>query len=120
MATGNAGDPTQLHLNQLREPVRTAAWWLVWAARSAGYPVIITSSRRSLAEQRALLAQGRTKTLKSKHLDGLAFDIDWYRTSRDDVPTAFWDLIGPWAERELGLRWGGRFSSIYDPGHFEA
>jgi len=83
-------------------------------------PLIVTSARRSLAEQQALLAQGRTRTLNSKHLTGQAFDIDVYGWNRDDVPRAFWYILGPWAESNLGLVWGGRWSSIFDPGHFES
>jgi peptidoglycan L-alanyl-D-glutamate endopeptidase CwlK len=91
----------------------------VWAARSAGYPVVVTSGHRTAAEQRDLVAAGRSRTAHSKHLTGEAFDIDWYRWDRNAVPVEFWRLIGPWAERELGLVWGGRWVSPYDPGHFE-
>ena len=112
-------DDTQWHLAQLHPVTAEQAYWLVWATRTVGYPVVITSSRRSRAEQMRLYLAGRTRTLRSKHMEGLAFDIDWLGTSRDRVPQWFWDLVGPWAEANLGLRWGGRFRSIYDPGHFE-
>lgn len=108
------------HIQALSEPTRTRAHWLVWAARTAGYPVVITSSRRTLAQQRRLVAERRSRTLNSKHVRGQAFDIDIHGMSRDDIPKWFWNMIGPWAERELGLKWGGRWKSIYDPGHFES
>ena len=118
-------DQTDVHIRQLNPRAAEAAWWLVWAARTAGYPVVLSASRRSIEEQRRLFGLGRTRTLNSAHLAGNAFDIDWYRTARDDVPREFWKLIGPWAERELQLGWGGRFRPLaddgigWDPGHFE-
>lgn len=112
-------DPTAQTLATLAEPARTAAFNLVYAARMAGYPVIVTSGRRSLSEQQRLVAAGRSKTLKSRHVDGQAFDIDWYGFDRNDVPGWFWQLIGPWAITNLRLRWGGEFSGFFDPGHFE-
>ena len=115
----SVSDPTSRNLATLEEPARSAAYWLVWAARTAGYPVIITSSRRTKREQDALIAGGLSRARHSKHLDGQAFDIDWYGWNRDDIPGWFWDQIGPWAEQQLALKWGGRWSSPYDPGHFE-
>jgi len=112
-------DATLSVIGDLREPAASAAFWLTFAARQAGFPVIVTSGRRTPQEQARLVAAGLSRTLRSKHVEGLAFDIDWYRTSRDAVPAWFWELIGPWAEKNLGLTWGGRWSHPYDPGHFE-
>ena len=114
-----AADPTPAHLARLDPDIAYRAWYLVYAARVAGYPLIITSSARDSATQRALVAEGRSRTLNSKHLTGHAFDVDWYGWHRDDVPMEFWHLLGPYAERHLGLKWGGRFTSIRDFGHFE-
>lgn len=118
MATSS--DETERHLARLSEPTRTRAYWLVWAARTAGIPLKITSSTRTLAEQRALVRQGRSRTLQSAHLRGQAFDVDVHGIARQNVPRWVWDAIGPWAEQQLGLRWGGRWASLYDPGHFES
>ncbi len=112
-------DPTEEMIYGLNPTTANQARWLVWACRTAGAPVIITSGRRSQAEQHRLFDAGRTKTLQSKHLRGEAFDIDVAGLSRDAVPTWFWNTVGPWAESQLGLVWGGRWKSIYDPGHFE-
>lgn len=114
-----SSDPTLGQIATLSPAARTRAYWLVWAARTAGYPVVITSARRTLLEQQRLVALGRSRTTASKHLTGDAFDIDWYGFSRDAIPEWFWQQIGPWAELNLGLRWGGRWNSPYDPGHFE-
>lgn len=68
---------------------------------------------RSIEEQRRHVANGASKTMKSKHLDGLAVDLVPYV----DKPTWDWKLIYPiayamdQAATELGIagniRWGG-------------
>lgn len=113
-------DETERHLEQLSPETRDRAYWLIWAFRTAGVPLVITSSRRTPYEQEQLVLAGRSRTLRSKHLEGKAFDVDVYGLSRDSIPRWFWDVIGPWAEEQLGLRWGGRFTSLWDPGHFES
>lgn len=114
-----AYDPTQQHLDSLSPSTRNKAYWMVWAVRSVGIPLIITSSIRTQVEQYKLVLAGRSKTMNSLHLQGRAFDVDLLGVSRDAVPKAFWDILGPWAEENLQLGWGGRWRSIYDPGHFE-
>mgnify|MGYP003395680363 CR=1 FL=1 len=99
----------------------------------AGVPFIFTCTRRTLAEQEELYARGRTKpgrkvtwTLKSKHLDGLAFDIV---ICKDGIPD--WDVkadvdedgIPDYTEagqigEACGLVWGGRWETPDFP-HFE-
>lgn len=66
--------------------------------KAAGIDYLITCTRRTQAEQEALYAQGRTKpgkkvtwTLKSRHLEGNAFDFvimvngkpDWAMVHKD-------------------------------------
>lgn len=113
-------DPTASNIDTLEPRTALAATWLVYVVRNAGVPLIITSARRTTAEQQKLLAAGRTKTLNSKHLQGKAFDVDVYGYSRDAIPRSFWNVVGPWAEANLGLKWGGRWTSLWDPGHFES
>lgn len=111
-------DPTRSHLEALAPRAQLLAIYLVTAARNAGIPLIITSSRRTYAEQIKLFAQGRTRTLNSKHLRGEAFDIDISGWSRSSVPSWLFDALGEYGEF-LGLAWGGRWKSFPDPGHFE-
>ncbi len=94
------------------------AYWLVYAARTAGVPLIITSGRRSPEEQRQLVQQGRSQTYQSRHLSGEAFDVDVAGLGRDQVPRWVWDSLGPYAE-SMGLDWGGRWRTLVDLGHFE-
>jgi peptidoglycan L-alanyl-D-glutamate endopeptidase CwlK len=94
------------------------AYWLVYAARRAGIPLMITSGRRSEEEQRVLVGQGRSQTMRSRHLAGEAFDVDVAGLGRDQVPRWVWDALGPYGE-SLGLDWGGRWRTLVDLGHFE-
>lgn len=112
-------DPTAGHLSRLNPQTRVLARALVIAVRQAGYPLIITSSTRSLAEQRVLVSTGRSQTMTSRHLSGDAFDVDIAGMNRSDISAQFWWVLGPWAESALGLVWGGRWASLRDYGHFE-
>ena len=106
------------HIQALHPDIQYAAFYLVWAARTAGYPLQITSGLRSRQEQEALFRKGASATRRSHHLIGQAFDVDIHGLGRDSVPLWFWGLLGPFAE-SLGFRWGGRFSGFPDYGHFE-
>ena len=108
-------DPTPGHLALLEPNIRARAIYLVNAARAAGVPLIITSSRRSFVEQIKLVATGKSKTYTSRHLSGRAFDVDVAGWRRDAVPRTFWNALGPYA-RGLGLNWP---LPDWDPGHFE-
>ena len=111
-------DPTPYMLDTLQPRLKVRAEAFVDYLRRAGLPLIITSGLRSIATQRLLLAQRRTTTLQSKHLDGLAFDVDVYGVGRNAVPAWVWSAIGPIGEG-YGLTWGGRWVSFRDVGHFE-
>jgi len=98
--------------------MQLAAWYLVFLVRSAGVPLQITSSVRTRSEQAELVRIGASRTLQSKHLVGQAFDVDIHGWGRDEIPLWFWEELG-WLGEYLGFRWGGRFSSFKDYGHFE-
>jgi len=86
---------------------------------------MVISTRRTEEEQRALVAVGKSLTYDSKHLRGLALDVclfDQYQLHGPDrlqwTSDPTWDVIGDVAD-QLHLRWGGRFRTLYDPGHVE-
>jgi len=106
------------HIEALSPDIQDAAFWLVYWVRTAGIPLQITSSVRTRSEQAALVSSGRSRAPQSKHLRGQAFDVDVHGIARDKIPMWFWEQLGAGGEY-LGLRWGGRFSGFWDPGHFE-
>jgi len=114
-------DRTQAEIDRLDPDTGYKAAVLINALREEGIPagIVANGGRRDPATQKQLVGEGRSRTLRSYHLLGRAFDLDVLGMSRDSVPEWFWYSVGPWAEKNLGLRWGGRFSSIRDLAHFE-
>lgn len=106
------------HIRALSPDIQDAAFWLVYVVRDAGIPLQITSSVRTRQEQAALVGIGASRTLRSLHLGGQAFDVDVHGYARDDIPLWFWAELG-WLGEYLGLAWGGRWSGFRDYGHFE-
>lgn len=102
------------------------------AAELSAVPFIVTEGRRTLARQRQLVAQGASKTLRSRHLTGHAIDVaalsggkvSWalplYATIADAFRLAAAQLSVP-------IRWGGDWNgngkstdeSFVDGPHFE-
>jgi len=96
---------------------------LIRVCQDAGITLAIVESYRTPAKQAEYYAMGKKYTStpggKSRHQYGLAVDV---------VPivdsVAVWDNHRLWkkigmAGEHLGLRWGGRWRALYDPGHFE-
>lgn len=114
--------------------VRPYARALIERAASQGIVIKVISGMRSYAEQDALYAQGRTKPGKvvtnaragfSNHNFGLAFDIGIFKGSSDPekaktfVPESpLYKVIGALGTN-LGLEWGGSWTSIKDEPHFQ-
>jgi len=111
-------DSTMRHIQALSPDIALSAWYMVKIARESGFPLQITSSVRTRQEQAALVRAGVSRTTRSAHLVGQAFDVDIHGFGRDQVPEWFWYELGYLGEY-LGFRWGGRWSSIRDLGHFE-
>ena len=99
-------------------------------ADKQGTPVCILELYRSLETQKAYVARGASKTLNSKHLEGLAVDLVFLDDLRDDgkinySPEKYLTLGQFW--ESIGGRWGGRFGDNpstekiegWDAGHFQ-
>ena len=100
----------------------------VKACESAGLKVAIGETYRTVAEQDALYAQGRTKpgnkvtnargsSYSSQHQWGIAFDF--YRADGKGAYNEDGDFFGRAATiaKNLGLAWGGDWKSIVDKPH---
>lgn len=117
-------------LDTLEPEFREKVEKVIALLKERGVSVAVVCGRRTMAEQNALFAKGRTapgnvvtnaKGGSSPHNFGLAVDLcplnergmaDW----RDKQPA--WAEIGKAAE-ECGLAWGGKFKSIVDRPHIE-
>lgn len=100
-------------------------------AVDAGTPLVRLEWMRDQATQRVLVARGASKTMDSKHLQGLASDFCFIDDLLDDGKLNYeaeqYRVIGEFWE-SLGGKWGGRFgvkpeeysSKVgWDAGHFE-
>jgi peptidoglycan L-alanyl-D-glutamate endopeptidase CwlK len=94
-------------------------------ARDNGMTLVVTSARRSCAEQNAIYAEGRTKPgpvrtnargCSSWHVVGRAFDVEIVQGEKN------WPLLGGLG-KSLGLEWGGDWTgssgALQDYGHFQ-
>jgi len=94
------------------------------AAEICEIDFIVTEGLRTMKRQRALLAAGATKTLKSRHLTGHAIDVapvidgevrwDWppFYLIADAMKMAA-------AELKVPIEWGGDWRSFKDGPHFQ-
>jgi hypothetical protein len=102
-----------------RDQIKT----LIAVCHEKGIELAVVESYRTHAKQNEYKGMGKKYTNsgagRSKHQYGLAVDV---------VPmvnaVAVWDNKELWKKvgvegEKLGLRWGGRWRSPYDPGHFE-
>lgn len=126
------------HLVGLHPVVLAAATALIERCYAQGVNIVITQGLRTIAEQDALYAQGRTKPGNivtnakggtSYHNFGLAIDfallipdgfsVSWNTTSDGDGDgTKDWSEVVQEA-KALGFEWGGDFVSIKDAPHFQ-
>ena len=110
--------------------LQTLAQRLVTEGKKQGFIIKIGECFRSVAEQDALYAQGRTKpgnivtyargsSYSSMHQWGVAFDV-----IRNDGKGAYnnndgwFDKVGKLG-KSLGLEWGGDWTSPVDKPHFQ-
>lgn len=124
-----AADPTDKNIATMAAEMQPIARKFVEQARAAGYPVVITSGRRTMEEQAALYAKGRTapgdvvtkaQPGDSAHNSGLAFDFAF----GDAIGRPTWPKDAPWAKaaeigKRLGLSWGGDWKAFMDQPHLE-
>ena len=107
--------------------VRPYARALYFKARDNGIAINIISGTRTHAEQDALYAQGRTTGGEivtnarggySNHNFGIAFDIGVFSGNRYLPESPLYKAVGALG-MELGLEWGGNWTSIVDQPHFQ-
>jgi peptidoglycan L-alanyl-D-glutamate endopeptidase CwlK len=88
---------------------------MLYLLREWGHNPRLAEGKRSAERQAQLYREGKSKTLKSKHLTGDAWDIvdellQW-AASQD-----FWRAVGRVA-RITGCVWGGQWCGFRDPAH---
>ena len=99
-----------------REFTFLVAQLIIWAC-SEGFELTFGDAYRDEDTQRKMVEKGLSKTMKSKHLERLAIDLNLfvhgkYTTNPDDYKP-----LGEYWE-SLGGVWGGRWK-MRDANHFE-
>ena len=75
----------------------------------------VVQGLRTIEEQKALVAKGASKTMKSKHLDGLAVDLMAYVDNRASWELSLYDEIADAMrqaaiDKGVGIRWGAAWT----------
>jgi peptidoglycan L-alanyl-D-glutamate endopeptidase CwlK len=98
--------------------IRALASLIVEAERK-GIFVFVNELYRSKERQEQLYREGKSKTLQSAHLDGLAADLIVLREGKPVLENCIeYQTLGQmWSA--MGGIWGGHFKSIHDIYHFE-
>lgn len=120
----NRGDlPMITDVNALHPYFRDKVLRLIALCKEKGIELAFVETYRTHAKQAEYKGMGKKYTRsgagKSKHQYGFAVDVVpivndtacWH-------DKALWKRVGVVGE-QLGLRWGGRWRTPYDPGHFE-
>lgn len=135
MGEGKKADSrSEGNIATLHVRVRPYARALIEKARGQGIIIKVTSATRSFAEQDKLYAQGRTAPGKivtnakggfSNHNFGIAVDVTIFKGSDDPelaktpvFESPLYKVVGSLGT-DLGLEWGGNWTSIKDEPHFQ-
>lgn len=121
-------DPrSEARIATLLPEVQPMARALVQKAAASGIQIKVISGTRSFAEQDALYAKGRTapgprvtnaRGGHSNHNFGIAFDIGVFSGNRYLPESPKYKAVGVLG-MELGLEWGGNWSTIVDQPHYQ-
>lgn len=97
-----------------------------WVVVFTPYMVKIQELNRTIEQQREYVRTGKSKTMKSKHLDKLAVDLVLFKDGKVITEGEPFRVIGRYWEK-LGTNhvWGGSWGETtkkvgWDSGHFQA
>ena len=126
-ATGTVDARSEKTIATLQPEVRPYARSLVLKAAAIGITIKVISGLRTYEEQDALYEQGRSKPGPrvtnakggySNHNFGIAFDIGVFDGSSYVPESPNYKAVGALGV-ELGLEWGGNWTTIKDEPHFQ-
>lgn len=118
---------SEKNIATLLPEVQPLARALVQKAAANGIQIKVISGLRSCAEQDALYAKGRTEPGErvtnvrggySNHNFGIAFDIGVFSGNKYLSESPKYKAVGVLG-MELGLEWGGNWTTIVDQPHFQ-
>jgi peptidoglycan L-alanyl-D-glutamate endopeptidase CwlK len=97
---------------------------IVRKADEMGARFHVTCGMRTLDEQKALVAAGKSKTMKSRHLTGHAVDVvavtdDGVSYDMDDMTAVARKMKSAAADLGIPIEWGGDWKSFVDTPHLQ-
>lgn len=93
---------------------------LLVKAGELGFVVTAGELWRPPEMQKIYLDTGRSKTMRSQHLERLAGDLNFFRDGKQVTRKADLQVLGDyWESLSPVNRWGGNFKSLIDCPHFE-
>jgi peptidoglycan L-alanyl-D-glutamate endopeptidase CwlK len=109
-----------LNANGVYPDLQRKAFAIISDLRGQGIPVVVIEVMRSKTRQIFLKATGKSKTLKSKHIVGLAVDMAFYINGKISYspPKEWWELYMHCAESH-GMIAGGRWKTFHDYCHIQ-
>ena len=118
---------SEANIATLHPRVRPYARALLLQAKQRGWQFKITSALRTFGEQDALYRQGRSAPGKrvtnaragySNHNFGLAFDVTLFNGTAPVWDSPLYKALGV-IGGQLGLEWGGNWTSLRDEPHYQ-
>lgn len=93
---------------------------LIFFANEMGFSCRARELQRTQEEQKKYVEQGKSKTMKSNHLNSTAIDIYFTKDgkiieNKEDLQ----ELGDYWESLNEKNKWGGNYKSFYDAPHFE-
>ena len=127
LAISKVDDRSESNIATLLPEVQPMARALVQKAADSGITIKVIGGTRSYEQQDALYARGRTapgaivtkaRGGYSNHNFGIAFDIGVFSGGRYLPESPQYKAVGALG-MELGLEWGGNWTSLVDQPHFQ-
>lgn len=124
---GKIDSRSEANISTLHPRLQPLARSLVIHCKKAGMIIKIISGTRTIAEQDAIYAQGRTTPGKivtrvkggySNHNFGVAFDVGIFEDNHYIPDSPQYRKIGR-IGMDLGLEWGGNWKGLVDEPHFQ-
>jgi len=118
---------SETNITTLHPEVRPYARALIRKALDQGIVIKVISGTRTYEQQNALYEQGRSKPGPivtkargghSNHNFGIAFDIGLFENGKYVPESSIYKVVGALG-KEIGLEWGGDWTSIQDEPHFQ-
>lgn len=115
---------TQGNLSEVHPDLQAVAARAIELCKERGLDFICTDGHRTVEEQRHFVATGKSKTMNSRHLGGLAIDVVAYKNGRCDYvwedQKELWEVFKEAAdELDIPIEWGGNWKNFKDTPHIQ-